>query len=183
MKQQSLRIAGILLGILSLIACSSLPSSSEGLNQGKILLTPPRNVVQNGEPHKEGKDSGQHLEDVIKRKLESANEFEVVVSDSGRFSHTENVDPDTAQQEAQKKNADYFLIITLGEFLDAAPMTFRSDIVTLQQADLYDTKTKNTVWSLTEPFTIDKTNIGSYHSLLNEIGTRIVEDLRSYVTK
>src|SRR5207253_1110905 len=48
---------------------------------------------------------------------------------------------EAAVGEARKLNADYVLRTVLGEFRDAAPMTFRRDFVTLESAHLWQAKT------------------------------------------
>lgn len=65
-------------------------------------------------------------------------------------------------------------LVVLGEFRDAAPMTFRSDYVTLQEAHLWNAESGQVVWSLS---VYEKNNLGSYYSLLDDISNYLVKSI------
>ncbi len=147
---------------------SHLPSNS------KLLIMPPRDVVQRGLPHDVGRGSGRQLQKVVQRELDRRSKFDIVLFESNdKFNHTNVVKRDDVIAESEELGVDYCLILTLGEFLNAAPMTFRPDFVTLESGVLIDVKTKKEVWSLNRPFKLDKPNIGNHLELIDEIAVAI----------
>jgi hypothetical protein len=157
--------------------CASFPGKQMAdYKAGRILVLPPRDVVQNGRPHVKGEDSGKVLMDYVMTYL-SRTGFEGIQTENPQFSHTAIASKEEALLEARQVNADYYLQIALGEFLDAAPMTFRPDNVTLNQAVLIDSKTGDKVWELTRPVYYQKGNPGSYHPLLKVVGSQVVKSI------
>ena len=158
----------ILLGMLSLcVGCSSLRINSKHYTSGLILLLPPRNVVQNGVPHPKGIGSGRILQDHLRNSF-AGSAFDIVTTGNKKFDNTKIAEKEVAFEEAKSMNADYCLQVVLGEFLNAAPMTFRSDYVYLDNAVMYDVKTGETVWALIKPINLQKTNLGNHIVLLSQ---------------
>ncbi|MCK5543562.1 MAG: hypothetical protein KAI40_12810 [Desulfobacterales bacterium] len=158
----------ILLAILTLcMGCSSIQINSKHYTSGRILLLPPRDVVQNGTPHPKGVGSGSIFQDRLKSSF-AGSVFNVVTTGNKKFNNTEIADKDMAVEEAKSMNADYYLQIVLGEFQNAAPMTFRPDYVHLDDAIMYDVKTGETVWALTKPIYLEKSNLGNHLGLLSD---------------
>ena len=93
------------------------------------------------------------------------------------FSNLSIADLAAAVAEGRRQQADYVLRLVLGEFLDAAPMTFRPDYVTLQSADWWSTKNGAVVWSLAVPMVSAGTNLRDYHRLIDELAERVVEGM------
>jgi hypothetical protein len=65
----------------------------------------------------------------------------------------------------------------LGEFRDAAPMTFRADFVTLDCAHLWQTKNAALVWSLEKPMEANSNNLRHYYHLLDELAENLVSEM------
>ncbi len=173
------RGAAVIVVLLMLFSagCASFPGKKmTDYQSGRILVLPPRDVVQNGVPHAKGEGSGKLLMDDVIKAL-SGTAFEGIQTTNPAFTHTKIASKDEALLEAKHLNADYCLQLVLGEFLDAAPMTFRPDSVTLNEAVLYETKTGKEVWRISEPVFYHKTNIGSYTPLLREMANQIVKSL------
>jgi len=157
----------ILLALLTLcIGCSSIRINSKHYTSGRILLLPPRDVVQNGISHPKGVGSGSIFQDRLKNSF-AGSVFDVVTTGNKNLNNTEVADKEVALEEAKGMNADYCLQIVLGEFLNAAPMTFRPDYVYLDNAIMYDVKTGETVWALIKPIYREKSNLGNHLSLLS----------------
>lgn len=178
-KQGKLRFYNVFLVLLMLLSagCASFPGKQiTDYKPGRILVLPPRDVVQNGQPHVKGEDSGKVLMDYLMKYLDKTG-FEGVQTESRQFSHTAIAAKEEALLEAGRMNADYYLQIVLGEFQDAAPMTFRPDFVTLDQAALVDAKTGNNVWQLSKPVFYQKGNPGNFHPLLKQIGSQVVKSI------
>lgn len=164
--------------LLSFLAsCGSLPVNKQPHATGKVLLLPPRDVVQDGSPHQEGVDSGNYLQNSLARSLRAVG-YEPMTADGLGFSSTEVATKEQATTAAKQKGADYCLQVVLGEFRDAAPMTFRSDFVTLASAVMWTTDGATEVWKLKKPVVLEKGNIGSYRGLLDDFARRIAKSMR-----
>ena len=165
------------------VPCVSTPpinaTRTSALNNNAILLLmPPRDVVQNGAPHPAGKESGSYLQNSLQRELNLVSNYKVLVLEPNeKFNHTKNIKRRDAIIQSKKSGADYCLLVTLGEFLNAAPMTFRPDHVTLASAVLINVKTKKEVWSVNSPFLLQKTNIGSHLGLIDNIAKAITKSI------
>jgi len=145
---------------------------------GTMLLLPPRNVIQDGVPHRVGVDSGTYFARSLEREF-TKHGWRVVTTTDSRFSNTDIAPADEAIAEARKVNAEYVFRTVLGEFRDAAPMTFRADFVTLDTAHLWQAENAALVWSLPKPRVSDGTNLIHYYRLLDELA----EDLANRMAK
>jgi hypothetical protein len=67
--------------------------------------------------------------------------------------------------------------VVLGEFRNAAPMTFRSDFVTLEKASMVNVATGEEVWRLQKPVKLEKTNIGNHLGLLDDLAKKISDSI------
>lgn len=169
----------LLLMVAAVSGCASAPQvTTKPYMSGRILLLPPRDVVQNGVPHARGVGSGQTFEKFLRTRLEEAG-YEVVTTDSAEFSATAVAGREQGIDEAKRKNAKYFLQSALGEFQDAAPMTFRPDYVYLDRAVMYDANTGEAVWQLAAPLYFQKGNIGSYEGLLDQHARAIATSIKA----
>lgn len=157
--------------------CASFPGERlTDYKAGKILVLPPRDVVQNGEPHPKGENSGQILLDYLSSAM-GRTPFTVVKTANPLFTNSRIATKEEALQEARQLQSDYCLQLVLGEFLDAAPMTFRPDHVTLAQGVMYETATGNEVWRLDYPAYYQKGNPGSFTPLLNVIAKNLSKSI------
>jgi len=98
-------------------------------------------------------------------------------TDNGKFSYLAIATEHDALAEAKRLNAHYVLQVVLGEFLDAAPMTFRSDFVTLQTARLWNAESSELIWALDTPVVYSGTNLGHYYRFLDKISDFIVRSI------
>ena len=163
-----------------LSGCVSMTAtkSNNFVSTGKLLIMPPHDVVQGGEAHPVGKGSGKQLQDSIERELKLASSYEVVVYEANdRFNFTKVTKREDAIVESKKIGADYCLILSLGEFRNAAPMTFRSDFVTLEIGVLVDVNSKKEVWSLDKPFNLQKGNLGNHYGLIDKIAKAVAKSI------
>ena len=78
---------------------------------------------------------------------------------------------------SHKNKLQNCLILTLGEFRNAAPLTFRTDFVTLESGVLIDIKTNKEIWSLNRPFRLSQSNLGDHYELIDDIAKAIVESI------
>jgi hypothetical protein len=146
----------IVLALVLCAACHHHPPLQDGvpLVPGTMLLLPPRNVIQDGVPHRVGVDSGAYFARSLEREF-TKHGWRVVTPTDSRFSNTDIAPADEAIAEARKVNAEYVFRTVLGEFRDAAPMTFRADFVTLDTAHLWHAENGALVWSLPKPMVSD----------------------------
>jgi len=156
---------------------SSLPIQSSDYISGKILLMPPRDLVQNGVPHPRGAGSGKVFQGYIRQSFLDTP-FDVMTTDNNMFSATNIATKDNALKEAQSLNADYCLQVVLGEFVNAAPMTFRPDHASVDSATMYDVATGNAVWELVAPIYLQKGNPGNHLILLNKHAQAIAKSIQ-----
>jgi hypothetical protein len=172
--------AAILLLALFMAAstgCASFPGKKlTDYKAGKILVLPPRNAVQNGGPHPRGEESGQILLDYLSNAMNRTS-FTVARTAKPAFTNARIATKEEALQEARQLQTAYCLQLVLGEFLDAAPMTFRPDHVTLDQGVMYETATGNEVWRLDKPAYYQKGNPGSFTPLLGEMAKKISKSI------
>ncbi len=101
----------------------------------------------------------------------------MVFEPNDNLNHTTKIKREDAIVESKKLGVDYCLLLTLGEFRNAAPMTFRTDFVTLDSGVLIDVNTKKEVWSLNRPFMLDKMNLGNHIGLIDNIAKAIAESI------
>ncbi len=156
---------------------ASLSARKESFEPGAILVLPPRDVVQAGVPHPVGVGSGKQLMQVIISGVNQSSDFKAISTRSKKFDYRSVADVDGAIQEAKDLNADYVLITVLGEFRDAAPLTFRLDFVTLQSAKLFSVPGGNIVWQTTEPFVLTGSGYGHHYVIIDDIGQSIVKSI------
>jgi len=173
-------LAVILLATLVFSGCASrsLPVNLGSYTPGRILLLPPRDVVQNGTPHPKGVGSGRIFQNCLKSSF-SGTAFEVVTTDSMEFGALQIAEKEKGLEEAKKLNADYCLQVVLGEFLNATPGTFRGDHVYLDSAIMYDVKSGQIVWELIAPIMLQKANFGNHLGLLDKHAQKIAKSILS----
>jgi hypothetical protein len=167
----------LVLGLLTVCAgCAGLRASRRDYTAGKILVLPARDVVQQGKPHPKGAGSGALLTESVVTRLRGTS-FSVVTTNDPAFTHTKVASKEEALQEAKKLGADYCLQLVLGEFLNAAPMTFRPDYVYLSQGMMYQVSTGEAVWTLTAPHRLEKGNPGSHLPLVDRFSQMVVRSV------
>ena len=173
-------IGMIVVSIMLLSGCSSIHTTKTAdiKKNAKLLVMPPRDVVQNGIPHVIGKGSGRQLQKSIQRELNTKSEFDVIIFEpTSEINNTITLSKDDAIAESIKLDADYCLMLTLGEFRNAAPFTFRTDFVTLDSGILIDLKTKKEIWIIDRPFMLDKSNLGNHYGLIDDIAKSVAESI------
>ena len=179
-KQPIIGIGITILTIILLSGCaSSIATKTSNLpSNTKLLIMPPHDVVQGGLPHAVGKGSGELLQKSIQRELTIVSDYDIVVFEPNDiFNHTTIINKEDAIIEAKKLGVDYCLLLSFGEFLNAAPMTFRPDFVTLDSGVLIDVNTKHVIWSLNQPVRRQKTNIGNHYGLIDNIGKEVAKSI------
>ena len=170
-----MKVFALSIAFALIAGCVSLSAQKGSYEPGIILVLPARDVVQAGVPHPVGAESGSQFTEAVIFGVNQSSNFTAISTSSEKFDHQSIANADDAVQEAKDLNADYVLITVLGEFRDAAPMTFRSDFVTLQSAKLYSVPSGNIVWQLAQPFRKDSgTNLGQSYALIEKIGQSIV---------
>lgn len=170
----------ILAGVFLLTGCATINSNKTSSipSSATVLVMPSHDVVQKGIPHRAGKGSGKQLQRSVQHELEMISNYEVISFKANSvLNHQTQITKDKAIEESKKIGADYSLILNLGEFRNAAPMTFRSDFVTLQSGYLIDTETKKSIWTLEQPFVLEKTNIGNHIGLIDDIARSVAKSI------
>lgn len=174
----------LLASLLCLVACrrGSVPVQPVGPvgEPGVILLAPPRDVVQKGLPHEVGADTGEYLASYMQGALQKRG-YVTAASSDARLNTVEVASEDVVLGEARRLGASYALRVILGEFRNAAPMTFRTDFVTLQQADLWEATTGKLLWSSGLPIMFRTNNLGSHERLLDRVGDLVVTQVTARV--
>ncbi len=171
--------------VLVLVALLTLPACHRGdvrpdepvttIPPGKVLVLPPRDMVQGGGFHAISPGTGAYFAGRISPVLER-NGWPVLTTPSKKFSHVSVADIAPAIAEGRRLQADYVFRLVLGEFLDAFPMTFRPDYAILQVAELWSTKNGALVWTQT-PLASQGVNLLTYHRLLDELAEVTVDHL------
>jgi hypothetical protein len=162
------RLLALTLVLISAGACHRHGPTDIALRPGTVLLLPTRNVIQDGKPHPKGVDSGAYFTHSLEKQLVDHG-WQVVLTTDARFTNVAIATAEDAIAEGHRLNADYVLRTVLGEFRDAAPMTFRSDFVTLDSAHLWQTRNSALVWSLRGPIDSSGTNLFHYYRLLDQL--------------
>lgn len=174
---RTLAIIGFLV-ILSGCASMSATKSDPIASGSKILIMPPRDVVQGGQTHAKGAGSGKNLQMAMLRELNAASNFKATPFESNeKFNHSASISKSDALAAGNGIAADYVLTLDLGEFRNAAPMTFRSDFVTLQKGSLFRVSDGKEVWILNSPMVFEKSNIGSHLILIDNIAKLVSESI------
>jgi hypothetical protein len=170
-----------LAGVIALPACNrgAVRSPVDDFPQvppGKVLILPPRDMVQGGGFHAISPGTGNYLLGRVRPQLEQLG-WKVLTTDAPGFSNVSIAEVGAAIAEGRRQNADYVFRLVLGEFLDAFPMTFRPDYVTLQSAELWSTRNAALVWSISVPLVSQGTNLRSYHRLIDELAEVVIDGL------
>ena len=167
--QRSRGLVGIILLTIVVLfsGCASMQITTMHYSTGRILLLPPRDVVQQGEPHPKGVDSGHIFQGYLKDSFANRS-LELLTTDNAVFNNTEIAEKAAALEEGKRLGVDYCLQVVLGDFLNAAPFSFRPDHANLDKAIMYDVKSGNTVWEITSSSHRQKSNIGNHLILLKQ---------------
>lgn len=173
---RTFRLASIL--CLMFFGACSFPAWKGQYHKGTVVVMPPRDVVQGGKPHEEGAGSGKLFGDTVASRLERAG-WSVRRDVDSRFGNDKLAATEEALAEARRLTADYVLLIALGEFRDAAAMTFRSDYATIESAVMLATANGEPVWRMEHPVTSEKTNLGSYRSLVEGLAVDLAASVAS----
>ncbi|WP_321532370.1 hypothetical protein [uncultured Desulfuromonas sp.] len=107
----------------------------------------------------------------------SGGYFETTICTSDSLSHLTEVTLQQALEEGKSANCRYCLTMMLGEFRNAAPMTFRTDFVVLNKATLFDTQTGQKVWELEQPILLEKSNIGNHLGLIEDMAKTVAKSI------
>lgn len=174
----SARLVTVALAVVSCAACHPGGPNMVRLSPSTVLLLPTRNVTQDGKPHHAGADSGAYFMHSLQKELVTRG-WRVVLTTDARFTNTTIAPVEEAITEARRLDADYVLRTVLGEFRDAAPMTFRRDFVTVDAAHLWQTRNAALVWSLREPIDSAGMNLRHYYRLLDAVA----EQTAAMITK
>ena len=119
-----------LLLLLVLSGCFPLHSRHTSYTPGAVLVLPARDVVQGGKPHEQGAGSGTILSESVAAGL-ARHGWRIVRPTDPRFDNATVADKSAAIEEGRRLGTRYVLQLVLGEFRNAAPMTFRDDFVVL----------------------------------------------------
>jgi hypothetical protein len=166
-----------LLALLPLLACNTLHVERQSsCVPGSVLVLPPHDATYQGAPHPKGAGTGDRLEHSLVEDF-AKTPFHATLTTNPAFQHTKSVDPAAALAEAKRLGSAYCLILELGEFHDAGPMTFRRDYMTLQSGVMYAVATGAEVWRVTQPLAVSKTNLGSCDSLVTGLAKIIVTSI------
>lgn len=172
-----MRFSLMLIVLVVLSGCAGGPKVFKSeYDKGSVLVTPARDVVQNGVAHEIGVGSGQLLTKTVASQL-TDNGFVAVISDNPQFNHVSIVTPEQALDEANKKGTRYCLVMSMGEFRNAAPMSFRTDFVYLDAAELFDVKSGKSVWKLEEPILREKSNVGNHLGLIKDLAGIVAKSI------
>jgi len=172
-----LKMAGLFIAIGLLSACGSPFQKVVAYDTGKVLVLPARDVVQNGRPHIKGAGTGASLSLQVTQALRSRGGMKPITTDNAKFGHDKIADSTAAINDAKRLSADYVFIMQLGEFQNAAPMSFRPDFAWLQEAVLYRTKDGAQVWRLKKPWYLQKTNFGNHMPLIGNFAKHIAKSI------
>lgn len=146
-----------------------------------ILILPPRNLVQNGVPHPAAADSGKYFQKALQRELNRRSGRSSIRAESlppdTDATYEKEVTPDIAISKGLAQSADYCLVLVQGEFLNAAPMTFRPDFVSLVSGALLEVQTRKEVWSLDRAYRIEDANFGDHYGLIDQVAAKVAESV------
>ncbi len=168
----------ILLASIVIVGGCSLPAKRKAFSPGTVFISKTRDAEQNGRFIEESSESGKYFDEVLAKKLnESGAGFEAIRSTSSSTTHQSNISKEKAIELARQKGADYCFKAEFGEFLDAAPMTFRSDSLVLREAALYDVQEGEYVWKLTQGVKRELGNLPPYTVLVRNLAHEVANDI------
>ncbi len=169
--------------ILFVCACSAPTANVKGdIKQGAILVLPPKNAEQFGKVHEHAKVSGAELQLNLVFKLKDKG-WDVITTDNKSFTHQDVPTEEDIIEEGKRLSTDYALYVQMGEFLDAAPFTFRQDYVNLDSAKLIDVRSGKEVWEIDAGYSygmnmeMDSGNPGSVWRFLPRMAEHIVKSI------
>jgi hypothetical protein len=179
-RRRAVSFLGIALALFAPSAChrGPAPAPMPILRPATVLLLPPRNVIQDGRPHPAGAESGEYLLKRLRVRF-NAKGWTSLVTPSQEFTNEAIASPEAALAEGRRLKAQYVLQVVLGEFRDAAPMTFRSDFVSLQEAHLWSVETGAVLWATNLPTFYASDNLRHVQHLLDDVSKTVVESITS----
>jgi hypothetical protein len=139
---------------------------------------PPHDVTQRGVSHIAGEGSGRQLQRAVGRELSSISNYTIVLFepiDAVNYSTLAN--KQDALAEGKVAGANYVLTLELGEFRDAAPLTFRTDFVTLKSGVLFAVNSGEEIWSLETPLKLERSNHRKYYGLIDDIAKQVAKSI------
>lgn len=170
-----MRYLFFLVAVMMVTGCAGGPKVYKtDFEKGSILVLPARDVLQNNKSHEKGVGSGQLLTDKTVEYLSKAG-FIATKTKNDELDNLNIIPKEVAISEATEVGTEYYLKMILGEFRNAAPMTFRTDFVTLEKATLVDVNSGQEVWRLEKPILLEKSNIGNHLGLIDDLA-KIVSD-------
>jgi len=114
----------------------------------------------------------------VHRELSTLSKFKATPFEAdAKLNHSASIVKSDALEAGKSAAADYVLILDLGEFRNAAPMTFRSDFVTLQNGSLFRVSDGKEAWVLNSPIVLEKSNLGDHLILIDNLAKLVAESI------
>ena len=174
---RKLVVAAVLINIFG-IGCSMQSVRTDGftgLKDSSIYIAQPSDLTHGGTLVK---GSGDEFLLYLKNRLnEMSNGNLRVFTSENMVPRSDNTIAD-AFNKAKEFRAEYILIIILGEMRDAAPVTFRSDYVSIKEGVLYRVTDNKEVWRAS-PYSVSGGNIYKYNRLLDDLAKKVAESIIS----
>lgn len=171
------------LTVLFVCSCSAPTANIKGdIKQGAVLVLPPKNAEQFGKVHEHAKACGAELQFYLISGLKDKG-WNVTTTNNKYFTHQDVPTKEDIIEEGKRLSSDYALYVQMGEFLDAAPFTFRQDYVNLDSAKLIDVRSGSEIWKIDAGYSygmnmeMDSGNPGSVWRFLPRMAKDIVKSI------
>ncbi|MGE5285399.1 MAG: hypothetical protein ACM3OG_10555 [Actinomycetota bacterium] len=170
-------LAALGMGCASAVHLHSVKTNEfSGLKSTSVYIVQPGDLIHGGSLV-EG--TGAEFLSYLKIHLNSISRGSLKIISSGNMtSQTHDIDKADALHKGKEHNTNYVLVINLGEMRDAAPWTFRSDYVSINDGVLYRVSDNKEVWRAF-PLKIDGANLYRYNRLLDDLARKIALDIVS----
>ncbi len=167
--------------ILLFTACISLTGclpgmefQSTGLKPNSVIyLAPPKGATQGGSAQEASQQSSELLQEKLIEKIEEKTSL--TVKTSADLDDNLAVAPSAtalAINQARSIEADYAMIVVLGEFQDTATLSFSVDNLTVNSIRIYSTSSDDVVFGLKRPH-VQAAGGSSLSSLISRIAQQI----------
>jgi hypothetical protein len=167
--------------ILALLLSACMPAmefqSNDLRGSGVIYLPLPEGFTEGGAGSSDNVASSKYFAKRLVLNIEQTTQFRVIVDERLLPSGTLEERKTAAFSAANEVGADYAMVIKLGEYSNAASMSFRADSLTVKAIRIYDVESGVLAFGLKRPYTQTTSNITSLNQVLDSLAKQTAKHI------
>ncbi len=163
---------------MPLVGCS-LPVITSKYPEGNIIVLPINDAQSYGAPSYTASNSGKYFQTALVNRIGSKGGAAQAYISSSTNPDFSSYSAKEAAAVGRRLGFKYALIAQLGVFRDAVPMTFEDDFIMLSDAQLIDTSSAISVWSIAAPHRVNGGSPGNIYPLLDDAAVLVARSIIS----